>query len=433
MLKICRSLFIAINAVKKSEISTWKIEHACPQCGAPVTLEETDRLFSCSYCRVRLYLLSQDYFRYYLPPSGPFSKDIIFVPYWRFKGMAFFCKANGIKYTINDLSSLASSHTFLPHSLGFRPQALKLKFLSSKIEAKFFQHQVPLKTIIESVEKRLNRLDDAPVKGPIFYEAFISETISLIYSPVFVQGDMFHDAILGRPVASIPKDFIDDLLSFDQEKDWQIKFVSTLCPQCGWDLLGERDSVVLFCKNCDSVWEASKKGLNPRDFGMIPSKEGNAFYLPFWRMDASIKGLKIHSYADLLRITNVPKVMKREWEELNFYFWCPAFKVPPEPFLRSTQALTLSEPQEEFERDLPKSPLYPVNLPSNEAAESIKVTIANIVVDKTKIFPKLKEMDIQINKFQLIFLPFILVGNEFIQSQSRFCIHKNALKLGKNL
>jgi len=347
--------------------------------------------------------------------------------------MAFFCKANGIKYTINDLSSLASSHTFLPHSLGFRPQALKLKFLSSKIEAKFFQHQVPLKTIIESVEKRLNRLDDAPVKGPIFYEAFISETISLIYSPVFVQGDMFHDAILGRPVASIPKDFIDDLLSFDQEKDWQIKFVSTLCPQCGWDLLGERDSVVLFCKNCDSVWEASKKGLNPRDFGMIPSKEDNAFYLPFWRMDASIKGLKIHSYADLLRITNVPKVMKREWEKLNFYFWCPAFKLPPEPFLRSTQALTFSEPQEEFERNLPESPLYPVNLPSNEAAESIKVTIANIVVDKMKIFPKLNKIDVQINKFHLIFLPFVLSGNEFIQSQSRFCIHKNALKLGKNL
>jgi hypothetical protein len=125
--------------------------------------------------------------------------------------------------------------------------------------------------------------------------------------------------------------------------------------------------------------------------------------------------------------------MKREWEELNFYFWCPAFKVPPEPFLRSTQTLTLSEPQEEFERNLPKSPLYPVNFPSNEAAESIKVTITNIVVNKAKILPKLNEINVQIDKFHLIFLPFVLSGNEFIQSQSRFCIHKNALKLGKNL
>ena len=102
--------------------------------------------------------------------------------------------------------------------------------------------------MIENIEKRSNLSDDAQTPGPIFHEAFIGESISLIYSPLFIHGDRFHDAILGKPVASIPKDFVDDLLPLDQEKDWQVTFVSTLCPQCGWDLLGERDSVVLFCK-----------------------------------------------------------------------------------------------------------------------------------------------------------------------------------------
>jgi ribosomal protein S27AE len=419
--------------VKRSEVSTWKIEQECPQCGGPVILEETDRLFLCSYCRVRLYLLTQDYFRYYLPPSGSFSKDVILAPYWRFKGIVFFCKASGIKHTINDVSSLASSHTFLPGSLGFRPQTLRLKFLSSNVEARIFQRQVPLKKVIEKIERRSDLLEDGQTPGPIFHEAFIGESISLIYSPLFIQGDMFHDAVLGKPVASIPNDFVDDLLPLDQGKDWQVTFVSTLCPQCGWDLLGERDSVVLFCKHCDSVWEASERGLKEVDFGMIPTKEAHAFHLPFWRMETAIQGLELQSYAELLRMANVPVVMKREWEESGFYFWAPAFKVPPVPFLRSTQALTLSEPKEEFERNLPGPPLYPANFPSNEAAESIKVTIANIAADKMTILPKLSEIDIQIRRYHLIFLPFILVGNEFVQSRTRFCIHKNVLNLGRNL
>jgi len=419
--------------VKKSETIAWKIDHECPQCGSPVTLEETDRLFSCSFCRVRLYLLSEDYFRFYLPPSESFSKDILFVPYWRFKGTIFFCKADGIKYTINDVSSLALSHTFLPNSLGFRPQTLKLKFLTSKVDARFFQDRVPLKKVIQNIERRFKLSDAVQASGPVYHETFIGESISLIYSPMFIQGSRFHDAILGKPVASIPKDFVDDLLTFDQEKDWQVTFVSTLCPQCGWDLLGEEDSVVLFCKNCNSVWEAAKNGLREVDFGMVPSKEANAYYLPFWRMETTIEDPAIHSYADLLRMANAPVAMKKEWEKSCSCFWAPAFKVPPVPFLRSTQALTLAEPHEEFEKKLPKSPLFFANFPSNEAAESIKVTIANTAVDRMRIFPKLPEMDIQIKKTHLIFRPFILVGNEFVESQGRLCIHKNFLQLGRNL
>jgi DNA-directed RNA polymerase subunit RPC12/RpoP len=419
--------------VKNSETNTWEIEHPCPQCGAPVTLRETDRFLSCSYCRVKLYLLPQDYFKYYLPPSESFSKNVLFVPYWRFKGVTFFCKNDGIKYKVSDLSSLASPHTFLPPSLGVRPQTLKLKFLPSKIEAKFFQGQVPLKTIIENMERRLSVLDDSSVGGPVFHTSFMSETVSMIYSPVFIQGDAFHDGILGKPIVSVPEDFADDFLAAGQENGREIKFVSTLCPNCGWDLPGERDSVLLFCNHCESVWEASENGLKPVDFGMIVNKEGHAFYLPFWRMEASVKGLQMDSYADLLRMANVPKVMKKEWERLNFYFWAPAFKLPPEPFLRSTQALTLSEPQDEFERNLPESPLYSANFSSHEAVESIKITIANIAVHRMEIFPKLREMDVQVNKLRLIFVPFTLVGSEFVQSQTQFCIHQNALRLGQNL
>ena len=92
------------------------IEHQCPQCGAPATLEETDHLFSCEFCRVKSYLLSR-VFRYVLPHNAPSNKELVFLPYWRFKGMLFFCISNGIKQKIVDVSQQGISSPLFPPSL----------------------------------------------------------------------------------------------------------------------------------------------------------------------------------------------------------------------------------------------------------------------------------------------------------------------------
>jgi DNA-directed RNA polymerase subunit RPC12/RpoP len=419
--------------VKKSNTKSWEIEHQCPQCGAPVILEETDRLFSCPYCRIRLYLAPQDYFRYYVPPPDPSSRDFIYIPYWRFKGMAFFCSDNKVRHKLIDVSSLASHHTFFPYSLGVKPQVLKLRFISPEMEGRFFSSSVPLETLMEAIEKQLHSADGIDLKAPILLRAFIGDMASLIYFPVFVEGDMFHDGILGKPVAKIPEEFVDDLLAFNKQKDWRIKFVSTLCPHCGWDLHGERDSVALFCNNCDSVWEASQMRLERVSFGSIPDHQGSATYLPFWVMKTRIEELKIQSYGDLLRIANVPKRMRKEWEEMDSNFWAPAIKVPPDLLLGLTRRMTLSQTLQAFEQSLPRASLYPVTLPVSEAVESIKVILANIASDKQEVFARLSQIGIQLDKFLLVYLPFHLCGNELIHSQSQSCIHKNFLKLGRNL
>lgn len=430
--RICRSRSIAINAVKRSD-SNWEIEHQCPQCGAPVTLEETDRLLACSYCRTKLYLLPRDYFKYFLPPTHSPLEEVLYVPYWRFRGMVFLCKNHEITSRVNDMSLLATPHAFLPRNLGFRPQALKLRFVSPQMGGRFFSSKIPIKTVLDSAGKEYPFLNTPTISGSIFHRALIGETVSLIYSPIFIQGYRFHDAILGKPVASIPHDFVDDLFPYDPQEDRQINFISTLCPHCGWDLLAERDSVVLLCRNCDSAWEASKAGFQPLDFGVVPSKQNPVFYLPFWKMQITFEGINLQSYADLLRIANVPKVPKPAWEDLKAYFWAPAFKVPPEIFLRLARGLTLFYPEEELEGTLPDTALSPVTLPHGEAVESIKVTLADIVTEKKNILPRLNEIIIQLDHHLLVYLPFYLRGSEFVQSQTQCCIHKNYLKLGRNL
>jgi hypothetical protein len=360
-------------------------------------------------------------------------KDSIYVPYWRFKGMAFFCRTNQIGHKLIDLSYLASHHTFLPHSLGVRPQVLKLKFVSPELEGRFFSPSVPLKTVMEAIERQLHSVGSDALADPVFLKALVGDTASLIYFPIVIKGNMFHEGILGKPIAEIPEAFVDDLLSFHQQPGLGVKFVSTLCPHCGWDLLGERDSVALFCKNCESAWEVSQMLLEKVDFGVMPSQEAPSTYLPFWVMKTRIEELNIRSYADLIRVANVPRAMKKEWDDLDLNFWAPAFKVPPQIFLGLTKCMTISQPREPFEPSLPKASLYPVTLPVREAMESIKVTLADIAIDKQRILPRLSKIDVELDKFLLVHLPFHFNGSEFIHSQTQSCIHKNYLKLGRNL
>jgi len=69
--------------------SNFKIEQQCPQCGAPIILDEADRILSCKFCRTRIYLDNGRFFRFYLPPAEGIPENIYFIPYWRIKGLSF--------------------------------------------------------------------------------------------------------------------------------------------------------------------------------------------------------------------------------------------------------------------------------------------------------------------------------------------------------
>ena len=81
----------------------YHIEHQCPQCGAPALLDETDRLFTCKFCRVKSYLTRDDFFRYILPQKTT-GQDLFFFPYWRYKGTLFSCTSDGLDERVVDAS-----------------------------------------------------------------------------------------------------------------------------------------------------------------------------------------------------------------------------------------------------------------------------------------------------------------------------------------
>ncbi|MDY7031632.1 MAG: hypothetical protein SVY10_06945 [Thermodesulfobacteriota bacterium] len=429
------------------------IEHNCPQCAGPVTLEETDRLLVCDFCRARLYFTYGDYFRYYLSPSSQPLEETVFVPYWRFKGMFFSLEPYQVKKKFLDTSLLASKNNFMPDTLGLRIQTQKLKFAVRGMKGSFLSPQILMSEVVSQVEQTCNsrealgRLantglpvskierishsrDSKKSSKSTFHRAFIGDVTSMIYAPVYMKGSEIYDAILDRPITKSTDMIVEGLQSTDNCQNWKINFISAMCPHCGWDLEGERDSVILFCKHCDSSWQVTEQGFKRLPFSIVPSKEKNVVYIPFWRMDVMVNGLDACSYADLIRLANLPKAIQKEWEEEKLYFWSPAFTTNPKLFLRLTKQMTLFQPSEETRGTLDGSTLCPVTIPLSEALESVKIILANISIPKKKIFPLLPEMDIKSKSSLLVYFPFVIRGNEFIQNQMKFSIQRNAVRQG---
>ena len=78
---------------------------------------------------------------------------------------------------------------------------------------------------------------------------------------------------------------------------------------------GDRDSVALVCKNCQTAWEAVGGRFAKVNLSMIKNNESDSIYLPFWKISARIEGVHIKSFSDFIRVTNQPRILKDAHEK----------------------------------------------------------------------------------------------------------------------
>jgi len=131
--------------------SSFQIDIQCPQCGAPVVLEETENIIECPFCRVRSILSTHPFPCYYFEPRQEKLSHIpvIYIPYWRFKGLEFALNIEQVSYRVIDSSWVAIDkleQQGIPSSLGLRSQTQKLKFIQPETKGLFF--------LIQSVKNR---------------------------------------------------------------------------------------------------------------------------------------------------------------------------------------------------------------------------------------------------------------------------------------
>jgi len=406
--------------------SSWEIELQCSQCGAPISLDENDRFVTCSYCHVKLYLWTPSQFCYCLPPLKASSENLIFIPYWRFRGVAYSVLPFEVRHRILDATLRASSGRFLPLTLGIKPQALKLRLASTEIEGMFIKPQYSLQEAVIQIQKQFQVLEGSIERQPPYHVEFIGELGSLIFLPVFARNGSMVDGIIGREIGP-EKDLDLDKVRSGIPEHWQIKPMSTLCPNCGNALQGGRESLFLVCPTCQVAWDPSSGRWVARSFEVVPEKGGRPVYLPFWKMRVVAKGITLKSYADLARLANLPKMIRLEWEEREVHFWAPAFKVHPSLFLRLSKQMTLLQPAEKTEAIFPSALVHPVTLSEQNATASLKIQLAYLLSKKRVIFPTLNEITIGSIESTLVLIPFTFVGSDLVHAQLGISLQRQTL------
>ncbi|MBP8979866.1 MAG: hypothetical protein KBG09_01280 [Syntrophobacterales bacterium] len=399
--------------------SNWQIQLQCPQCGAPVVMEETDRLLSCAFCRTRLYIVSAAPFHYYIPATT--TAEVFYIPYWRLRGLSYKIQPQEVTGVYVDTNRQALLLKGLNPSLGVRPQAMKLKFLSPETPGVFLR---PLQKVEEVIPQT------APSPPASGRSIFIGEAVSLIYTPMIMKNGALRDAFRPQQVVPWREDDSGKYQALAAGERERTRFLATLCPACGWDLQGSRDTLVLTCGNCQSAWSCPGTSLEKVPFVVMTGLGADPHYLPFWRLKIVCEGLALASLADLVRLANLPRVITPELEKKEFHLWSPAFKVHPSLFMRWARQITVHQPENDYDETLPGRYIYPVTLSAPEALESAPVTLANIVADKRLFFQALPRLKIRIREALLVYQPFTATRQELIHETMKVVIDRKALGFG---
>jgi hypothetical protein len=401
------------------------VEFQCPQCGAPANLKETSRVFICKYCHVKSYLIPRQGFQYVLPSRGPDNRETIYFPYWRFRGVLFICDyVYSIHAEVIDETLQATESDSFPFDLGSKIKLLKIRFTGPDTKGRIF---VP--TI--SLDEAVNRLK---TNYPSDYHSEFIGSLDLIYAPFYVHDGTLYDATYNKRVDAywdkkikMTKDVVNKLpptASLQQK----VKFVPTLCPDCGWDTDCARDSYLLACRNCSSFWKPQWEGLKRLGLSYLPGEPETALYLPFWRVRADITKIQLDTYADLIKVANLFKPLREDYAQTDFHFWIPAFRISSHLYLQIAKRVTISQPRGQLEHMMPEAPAYPVTLPMTEAQKSLKTLLADFISFPEVNYPKLGGIKIKPKRSTLIYLPFHAAGSEFIHPEYKVRVSRRTLE-----
>lgn len=411
--------------------SGYSIDLQCPQCGAPVVLEETERIVACAYCRVRHFIANSGQPSYLIPSKLSGSPEgLYYVPYWRFKGMAFALQGSKVVHRLIDSSAQAVRNFALPYSLGLRSQTQRLKQITRETSGKFLIPTLSSRKIVKRINEQLLGLGPR-ITNRRLYQVQVGEIVSLIYAPVVAEGACFLDGITGKPYPKEAMGIEDERVSPDPPANQS--FLPALCPHCGWDLEGESKSFCLHCKNCVSLWMGAKQKLIPVPFLFFGNDLKQDLFLPFWQFRIKAEGLSLGDCLERFGSFSAGKGAGAA-ESISAVSWkVPAFNIHPNLFLRLGRQMTNTAVEGTRLRRFPKASYFPATLPFQEGFQSLPMLIFQLSRKKAGFEKVLAGARFKPEDVKLLFVPFARRGFDLVQPDLNIGLHKNALTVGRML
>lgn len=345
------------------------------------------------------------------------GRRITYVPYWRFKGLEFSLGGRSPSFRVMDYSCRAVENSGLPVSLGLRSQTQKLEFIRKDMSGSFVTPDISRKDILKQISGSGNK------------KIHIGEVLSLIFMPFYQDNDIVYDGLSGKALAISPSDLSED----KTPSAFSLEFTPGLCPDCGWDLKGETDSLVLCCGNCMSFWHVHNKTLNKIKALFYGTGTPEDMLMPFFRLQIEFQTLECSTYAQLIKIANIPKVICDEDKKVPLYFYVPAFKISPKLFLRIGRQITLAGIEPLPAGKMPAMRFHPADLPIEECFQAILPLFMELCTKKKEIWSLLEKEKLKLTSFCLTYISFQTSGSDYIQESLGIGLPKNSLKFGRNL
>ena len=410
------------------------ISHSCPSCGGPVEMDEADRLTVCPYCEVQNYMAGGSMLRFVLPDTVPDHIDrssIFYFPYLRFKGNIYTCIGREVGCKVLDTTHQGLDARMLPPSLGLRPQAMKIVMVHKGMTGRFVKRSTSPAAVLQKAENLARSVIDS-VEDQLYHRAFIGESVSCLYLPVYIDNDRLHGGVLNRVLGPAEDWFFDTDKLMDFNKHWLPSYLAMICPHCGDSMQGEPDSLIVTCFNCETCW-AERDGSFARVGYELVEGRAEDTYLPFWRFEVTSTGIEMDSFADLLRVTNQPVVVRDAHHNRRLQFWIPALKIRPKVFITMAKGATLSqlkfpEGAVHLERNI-KRP----TLPMKEALQAVKSVLAETSMNKKDVLPMLSEMKLSAKDTRLVYLPFKDRSHDLVQRHSPLAVSKSVIRTARRL
>ena len=309
---------------------------------------------------------------------------------------------------------------------------MKVSQINEEVAGSFFRLSVKAAAILD-MAAQLTVLDSEQNREQFYHRAYIGETISYIYLPLYIHDHILYDAVTNIGLArSGPGDELKKK-SLPFQSQWMPRFLATLCPSCGELLDGEQDSLILSCHNCHTSWEEAGGQFRSLPWQRVPSRQKDATYLPFWKIEVKVSGAVMENFGDFLRLTNQPLVVRPEHDRMALYFWVPAFKIRPQIFLNLAKNITLTQKRLPPGEATMAKGFYPVTLARTEAVQALKIVLAEAALNKRDVLPLLPGLSFHPQTTDLVYLPFIDNGHDLVQEQTMLSVAGAVLHFGRNL
>jgi len=187
-----------------------------------------------------------------------------------------------------------------------------------------------------------------------------------------------------------------------------MKVVHVKCPKCKSLFFSKSTDMAFLCENCGTLHmrEDEIKIFEYEFWKFSKNMEGERYYMPFWKIDASVDIRK----SDVVGIMKIATLLQDKTRVASIYI--PGIELSPEDFRKWSNILTFHTPKFEIEKSA-KPQRIPLTVGEKEAEKLADFLILTYEAEKPGVLQYI-DYEMKINEKKIVYVPVYLSNNKYV-------------------